>query len=118
MNPSEKLKRQFTLKTDWHETVYTMRMAGARTRDIVVATGYTTGGIGKVIANFRTRGVVFPAIDDSSPMAGIKAADWPNAIHMQHVTGTMPNGNRRRCHSQVRADAIRGIERDGGALDA
>ncbi len=102
---------------DWHDTVYTMRMAGARTRDIVAVTGYTTGGIGKVITKFRARGVVFPAIDDSSPMSGIKAADWPNSIHMQRESGTMPNGNRRTCYSQVRADAIRGIECDGGALD-
>ncbi len=114
---SPQLNSHFPLCTDWHDTVYTMRMAGARTREIIVATGYTHGGIGKVIANFRARGVVFPPVDDSSPMAGIKACDWPNSIHMQHVTGTMPNGVRRTCHSQVRADAIRGIECDGGTIN-
>ncbi len=108
---------QFALQTAWHETVYAMRMAGARTRDIIVATGYTTGGIGKVIAKFRARGVVFPPIDGSSPMAGIKAKDWPNSIHMQHVTGTLPSGVRIRCHSQSRADAVAELEGLGGVVD-
>ncbi len=116
MNPSAQPKRQFPLRTDWHDTVYTMRMAGSHTSEITAATGYTRGGIDKVIQKFRVRGVVFPPVD-GSPMAGIKAADWPNAIHMQHVTGTMPNGVQRTCHSQVRADAIRGIECDGGTIN-
>ncbi len=102
---------------DWHDTVYTMRMAGARTREIIAKTGYTHGGIGKVTAKFRARGVVFPPVDDSSPMAGIKVDDWPNAIHMQHRSGTMPNGNRRTCHAQILADAVRGVECDGGVIN-
>ncbi len=113
---SPQLRDQFPLQTDWHETVYAMRMAGKHTSEIGAVTGKTRGGIDKVIAKYRDRGIKFPEVI-GSPMAGIKAADWPNSIHMQHVTGTMPNGNRRSCHSQILADAIRGIECDGGALD-
>ena len=120
MKTSAKLAQrrgQFPLKTDWHDTVFTMRMAGKRTGEICTATGYTHGGVGKVIAMFRARGIVFPPVEDGSPMSGIKADDRPNAIRMQHAAGTMPNGNFRRCHSQNRDDAIRGIECDGGALN-
>ena len=117
MNPSAQLRGQFPLQTDWHLTVYTMRMAGKRTGVIVDATGYTHGGVGKVISMFRARGVVFPPVEDGSPMSGIKAEDWPNAIHMQHVAGTLPNGVRIRCHSQRRADAVAELEGLGGVLE-
>ncbi len=108
---------RFMPQTDWHETVYTMRMAGAHTSVITAATGYSRVGIDKVIEKYRGRGVVFPPVD-GSPMSGRKARDWPNAITMQHVTGTLPSGVRICCYSQRRADAVAELEGLGGVLDA
>lgn len=108
---------QFPLRTDWHDTVYDMRMAGKHVNEIAEATGYTSGGVGKVVANFLRRGVKFPPRVGGSPLAGIPKNEWPNTIHVCCENGVMPNGNRRTCYSQIRADAIRGIECDGGTIN-
>ncbi len=114
---SPQLNGQFPLRTDWHETVYEMRSAGKRPREIEAATGHSLSGINRVLRAFRDAGGDFPGIPGSGRKPGVTVKNLPNAIHMQHVTGTMPNGNRRRCHSQILADVSRGIECDGGVLD-
>ncbi len=111
------LKAQFPLRLNWHETVFEMARAGKHTRLIEIVTQKTRGGIDKVKANFRARGVEFPPIEGGHPLAGVTRELWPNSIHMEHVSGLLENGVRIRCHSQSRAEAVEELEGLGGTLD-
>ena len=108
---------QICRNTEWHETVRKMRMNGSRTSEIADATGYTNGTVNKVIGKYRGTGTVFPPIEGSNSLEGISPEDWPNAVHMLHISGTMENGGRITCHSQIRADAVAEIEGNGGVVD-
>jgi len=101
-----------------HLQVYELKMAGKRDDEICIETGYTRGGVGKILTAYRKRGVVFPPPVKPYNTPGVPKGAAPKVIEMHHIRGTDAGGLPTTWHSQDRADAIEHAMAHGGVVDA